>query len=65
MEFKLFDLYSDYLLSSFAATTATGMSALVDKTFSHDQVSRMLKQPTTGAERLVEDSQVLCAQHAR
>lgn len=42
MEFKLFDLYSDYLLSSFAATTATGMSALVDKTISHDQVSRML-----------------------
>ena len=25
MDDKLFDLYSDYLLSSFAATTATGM----------------------------------------
>ena len=32
MEFKPFDLYSDYRLSSFAATTATGMSALADKT---------------------------------
>ncbi len=42
MDDKLFDLYSDYLLSSFAATTATGMSALMDNTISHDQVSRML-----------------------
>ena len=42
MDDKLFDLYSDYLLSSFAATTATGMSALLDNTISHDQVSRML-----------------------
>ena len=42
MNFKLFDLYADYLLSSFAATTATGMSALMDKAISHDQVSRML-----------------------
>ena len=31
MKFKLFDLYSDYLLSSFSATTATGMSALMDE----------------------------------
>ena len=42
MNFKLFDLYSDFLLSSFAATTATGMSALMEKAISHDQVSRML-----------------------
>ena len=42
MNFKLFDLYSDYLLSSFSATTATGMSALMDKAISHDQISRML-----------------------
>ena len=44
MKFKLFDLYSDYLLSSFSATTATGMSALMDKAISHDQVSRMLNR---------------------
>ena len=31
MKFKLFDLYSDYRLSSFSATTATGMSALMEK----------------------------------
>jgi hypothetical protein len=42
MNFKLFDLYSDYLLSSFSATTATGLSELMNKALSHDQVSRML-----------------------
>ena len=41
MNFKLFDLYSDYLLSSFSATTATGMSALMGKAISQDQISRM------------------------
>lgn len=42
MNFKLLDLYSDYLLSSFSATTATGLSELMDQAISHDQVSRML-----------------------
>ena len=41
MNFKLFDLYSDFLLSSFAATTATGMSALMEKAVSHDQVTHV------------------------
>ena len=35
-------IYTDYLLSSFAATPATGMKELLDNTISHDQVSRML-----------------------
>ncbi|MCY4605689.1 MAG: IS701 family transposase, partial [Gemmatimonadetes bacterium] len=30
MDKKLLDLYSDYLLSSFGATTATGLSSLLD-----------------------------------
>ena len=42
MNFRLLDLYSDYLLSSFSATTATGLSQLMDNEISHDQVSRML-----------------------
>lgn len=42
MNFRLLDLYSDYLLSSFSATTATGFSCLMDNEISHDQVSRML-----------------------
>lgn len=42
MNFKLLDLYSDYLLSSLSATTATGLSELMGNEVSHDQVSRML-----------------------
>jgi hypothetical protein len=42
MDDELFDLYSDYLLSSFAATTAPGLSALMDNRSSHDQASHML-----------------------
>ena len=42
MNYKLLDLYSDYLLSSFSATTATGLSRLMADQVSHDQVSRML-----------------------
>ena len=40
MDKQLLDLYSDYLLSSFGATTATGLSALVAGAVSHDQVTR-------------------------
>jgi len=36
------DLYSDYLLASFGATTATGLSQLLEGEVSHDQVSRYL-----------------------
>jgi len=36
------DLYTDYLLSSFGAATATGLSAMVEGEVSHDQVTRFL-----------------------
>jgi hypothetical protein len=42
MNKALLDLYSDYLLSSFGATTATGLSRLMNEALSHDQISRML-----------------------
>ena len=42
MDKHLLELYGDYLLSSFGATTATGLSALVDGAVSHDQVTRFL-----------------------
>ena len=42
MNYALLDLYSDYLLSSFSATTATGLSRLMNNDLSHDQISRML-----------------------
>jgi len=36
------DLYADYLLASFGATTATGLSHLLEGEISHDQVTRYL-----------------------
>ncbi len=41
---QILDLYSDYLLSSFALVTATGLSHLIDNGYSHDQISRFLAQ---------------------
>jgi hypothetical protein len=40
---RLLDLYTDYLLVSFGATTATGMARLLPE-ISHDQVTRFLSQ---------------------
>lgn len=45
MKNDLLDLYSDYLISSFGLTTATGLSALLDGDVSHDQVTRFLAGP--------------------
>ncbi len=42
MKNDLLDLYSDYLISSFGPTTATGLSALLGGAVSHDQVTRFL-----------------------
>ena len=49
---QLLDLYSDYLLASFGATTATGLSQLVDKLVSHDQITRFLSSETQTAKDL-------------
>ena len=39
---EILDLYSDYLISSFGQTTATGLSALLDGHISHDRIRRFL-----------------------
>jgi len=44
MNKEMVDLYSDYLLSSFGQTTATGLSSLVDGNISHDKVTRFLSE---------------------
>jgi hypothetical protein len=54
---KLLDLYSDYLISSFGQTTATGLSALVNHEISHDAVQRFLsvaKQTSADLWRIVK-----------
>lgn len=40
----MLDLYSDYLVASFGATTATGLSELMGDAVSHDQVTRHLSR---------------------
>ena len=39
---ELLDLYSDYLISAFGPTTATGLSALLEGSISHDRIQRFL-----------------------
>ena len=54
---KLLDLYSDYLISSFGQTTATGLSDLLNHEISHDAVQRYLaveKQTSADLWRLVK-----------
>jgi len=51
MNTEHFDLYTDYLISSFGPTTATGLSALLDGQLSHDQVTRLLaSEPKSSAD---------------
>jgi hypothetical protein len=38
------ELYTDYLISTFGAATATGMSAMLDGVISHDRVTRFLAE---------------------
>ena len=42
MNKELLELYSDYMLSSFGATTATGLSAVLEGEVSHDRIKRFL-----------------------
>jgi len=46
---KLLDLYSDYLISAWGQTTATGLSSLLDGEVSHDQIQRFLASSGGGA----------------
>lgn len=44
MNREMLEIYTDYLLSSFGQTTATGLSMLMDGAISHDQVTRFLQR---------------------
>jgi len=44
MNSDLLELYSDYLLSAFSYTTATGLSAMTNGTISHDKITRFLSE---------------------
>lgn len=44
MDKELFDLYTDYLISSSSSRTATGLSDLTDGEISHDKITRFLSK---------------------
>jgi hypothetical protein len=52
MNKELLDLYTDYLLSSFGATTATGLSELMKGEISHDEITRMLRSECATGKQL-------------
>jgi hypothetical protein len=52
MNKELLDLYTDYLISSFGATTATGLSQVLDGQVSHDQITRLLAGKKQGSAEL-------------
>jgi len=52
MDKYFLELYTDYLLSSFGQTTATGLAALLDNTVSHDKVTRFLSGSDLGSPEL-------------
>ena len=37
-------IYTDYLICSFGSTTATGLSALLGGSLSHDKITRFLSE---------------------
>lgn len=50
MDKSMLDIYTDYLISSFGQTTATGLSRLLDGQISHDKVTRFLSaEPQSSA----------------
>jgi len=54
MDKQLLEIYSDYLMSSFSYTTATGLSILSDGKISHDKVTRFLSSEDFTSARLWE-----------
>ena len=52
MNKELLEIYSDYLISSFSQTTATGLSEILDNTISHDRITRFLSMSETGSKEL-------------
>lgn len=62
MQEKL-DLYTDYLLSSFGQTSATGLSRLVDGAISHDSVSRLLSGSEFSSKTLWQKVKPLVREH--
>jgi hypothetical protein len=57
---KLLDLYTDYLIVSPGLSTATGLSALVDHSVSHDKITRMLDSGKVNSTTLWQYVKPMC-----
>ena len=57
------DLYTDYLLSSFGQTSATGLSRLVDGEISHDKITRFLSTNDFSSKTLWQKVKPLIRKH--
>ncbi|MCS6910187.1 MAG: hypothetical protein NZM11_06405 [Anaerolineales bacterium] len=55
---KLFDLYSDYLISAFGQTPAAGLASLLNGEISHNRIQRMLARPEKASADLRADGQI-------
>ena len=60
---KLLDLYTDYLISSFGQTSATGLSRLVDNDIKHDSVTRLLSNSDFSSKSLWQTVKPLVRKH--
>jgi hypothetical protein len=58
----MLDLYTDYLLCSCGAATATGMSAALDNRISHDLVTDLLSSGYISSKRLWATVKPMCAE---
>jgi IS4 transposase len=52
MDTQMLDIYSDYLISSFSYTTATGLSEALSGAISHDKITRFLSADDYDAKQL-------------
>lgn len=65
MNQKLLEVYSDYLISSFSYTTATGLSGMLDGSVSHDKVTRFLSSEDFDVKTLWKRVKPLVRKHER
>jgi hypothetical protein len=60
---NLLDLYTDYLISSFGQTSATGFSRLVDNEIKHDSITRLLRDADFSSKTLWQTVKPLVRKH--
>lgn len=60
---NLLDLYTDYLISSFGQTSATGLSNLVDNSIKHDRITRLLANSDFNGKTLWQAVKPLVREH--